>query len=99
MSYQPGQLILNDKYRLEALVGQGAFAQLYRATHQALNAERAIKVLHRDTPGIGSTEYEDFHIELGLIRVFFANVRGEEFMLTGRFRPDPCRKEQPQAYG
>jgi tRNA A-37 threonylcarbamoyl transferase component Bud32 len=62
MSYQPGQLILNDKYRIEALVGKGAFAEVYRATHLALNAERAIKALHRNTPGLGSMEYDDFII-------------------------------------
>ena len=45
MQYQPGQIILNGKYRIEAFVGQGAFAQVYRATHVSLQKPRALKVL------------------------------------------------------
>lgn len=59
MPYKPGQILL-DKYRIESLVGRGAFAEVYRATHLSLNATRALKVLHRDAPGVGSTEYSDF---------------------------------------
>lgn len=61
MSFQPDDLILNDCYRIEALVGRGAFAEVYRATHLPLNAVRALKVLRRDVPGLGSTEYSDYH--------------------------------------
>jgi len=59
MPYAPGQIIL-DKYRIETLVGRGAFAEVYHATHLSLNAPRALKVLRRDAPGLGSTEYSDF---------------------------------------
>jgi hypothetical protein len=31
MSLQPGQFILNSRYRLEALIGADVFAQVYRA--------------------------------------------------------------------
>ena len=47
------------KYRIERLLGEGTFAQVYLATHVQLNALRAIKVLRRDAPGVGSTEYDD----------------------------------------
>ncbi len=59
MPYESGQVLL-DKYRIEGLVGRGAFAEVYRATHLTLNAPRALKVLRRDAPGLGSTEYSDF---------------------------------------
>ena len=60
MSFQPDDLILNDCYRIEAQVGHGAFAEVYRTTHLSLNALRALKVLRRDAPGLGSTEYSDY---------------------------------------
>jgi|GEM_PF-6268364 len=59
MRYQPGQTLL-DKYRIEAHIGRGAFAEVYHVTHLELNAPRAIKVLHRDEPGLGSTQYQDY---------------------------------------
>lgn len=58
--FQAGDVILNGEFRLEALIGAGAFAEVYRATHIALKAPRAIKVLRHDAPGVGSTEYADY---------------------------------------
>jgi serine/threonine protein kinase len=58
MTYNPGDIILN-KYRIEALIGQGAFAEVYRVKHLQLNVTRAIKILSRETPGIGSTEFNE----------------------------------------
>lgn len=65
MSYNSGDIILN-KYRIESLIGQGAFAEVYHATHLALNAPRALKILRKDAPGVGSTEYSDFHARFKL---------------------------------
>jgi eukaryotic-like serine/threonine-protein kinase len=59
MPYQPGDTLLN-KYRIEALIGRGAFAEVYRVTHLQLDVTRAIKVLSRETPGVGSTEFNEF---------------------------------------
>ena len=59
MTYQPGDILL-DKYRIEELVGRGAFAEVYRVTHLSLNVTRAVKVLQRETPGVGSTEFKDY---------------------------------------
>jgi eukaryotic-like serine/threonine-protein kinase len=58
-NYQPGDTLLN-KYRLEALIGRGAFAEVYRVTHLTLNVTRAVKVFSRETPGVGSTEFNEF---------------------------------------
>jgi len=50
--YQPGEVLL-DKYRIEALIGQGAFGVVYYVTHLGLNSPRAIKVFRLDRPGVG----------------------------------------------
>ena len=65
MPYQSNDTIL-DKYRIEALLGRGAFAEVYRASHLALNAPRALKILRKDAPGLGSTEFSDFHARFQL---------------------------------
>ena len=59
MPLQPGDILLN-KYRIEALLGQGAFAEVYRVTHLGLDVPRALKVLRRDALGVGSTEFNEF---------------------------------------
>ena len=41
-----GQVLLN-KYHIEALIGEGGFGKVYKATHLQLNALRALKVLPR----------------------------------------------------
>jgi serine/threonine protein kinase len=56
---ESGSILLHN-YRIERLLGEGAFAQVYLATHLQLNARRAIKVLRRAAPGVGSTEFKDY---------------------------------------
>ena len=60
MQLQPGQTILSSKYRVERLLGRGAFGEVYLTTHLQLNVARAVKVLLRDTPGVGSTEFGEY---------------------------------------
>ena len=60
MLYKAGEII-GGKYRVEKLVGEGAFGEVYLATHLKLNTPRALKVLSRETPGVGSTEFERCH--------------------------------------
>ncbi|MCU0485997.1 MAG: protein kinase [Anaerolineales bacterium] len=59
MTYIPGTILLS-KYRIEALCGRGAFAEVYYVTHLELNAPRAIKVLQRAAPGLSNMEYHEF---------------------------------------
>jgi len=59
MPYNPSDTIL-DKYFIEALIGRGAFAEVYRAMHIDLNVPRALKVLRRDSPGVGSSLFDDY---------------------------------------
>ncbi|MBI2865638.1 MAG: protein kinase [Chloroflexi bacterium] len=60
MIFPAGDIILNGKYRVEELAGKGAFAEVYRVTHLRLNAPRALKVLRRDMPGVGSSDFQDY---------------------------------------
>lgn len=58
-TYASNDILLN-KYRVIALIGEGAFGQVYRVEHLALQVERALKVLRQDAPGLGSSEFERY---------------------------------------
>lgn len=60
MTLQLGETILNGRYRIEAFIGDGASAQVYRATHVDLQTLRALKVLRRDAPGMDGRRYSTF---------------------------------------
>ena len=66
MAFQIGEILL-DKYRIEARLGGGAFGDVYRVRHLALQVPRALKVLRQDAPGVGKSDYksvaERFHLE------------------------------------
>ena len=50
---------LFSKYRVEGLLGAGTFTEVYLARDLQINNLRAIKVLRRDIPGFGETEYRN----------------------------------------
>ena len=58
MTFNPGDTLL-DKYKIQTLLGQGAFGEVYLVTHTVLLVPRAIKVLRHDAPGVGSTLFGD----------------------------------------
>jgi len=58
-TYQPGERIINNKYIVEKLLGKGAFGEVYLCKHLDLQVWRAIKLVHRGLPGLGSTIYDD----------------------------------------
>ena len=58
--YQINDIILNGKYRIEKLLGTGAFGEVYLATHVELIVKRAVKVLHRNMPGAGTSVYTEY---------------------------------------
>ena len=47
MPFQPGDTLL-EKYRIETLLGQGSFGDVYLVTYLPLHQPRALKVLRRD---------------------------------------------------
>jgi hypothetical protein len=51
---------LTASYRIKSFLNAGSFGEVYRVTHLGLKVERAIKILKRDAPGLGSTEFGDF---------------------------------------
>ena len=57
---------LLNKYRLERLLGEGAAGKVYLATHLALKAPRALKVLRWETPGLGRREYDEIQARFQL---------------------------------
>ena len=54
-----GQVLLN-KYRIEALIGEGGFGKVYKATHIQLDTLRALKVLLRSNAGVDSNIYNQY---------------------------------------
>jgi serine/threonine protein kinase len=99
MTYKPGDIIIN-KYRIEELIGRGAFAEVYRATHIELDRPRALKVLRKDAPGIGRATYLDyeqrFRLEarLGdqldhpnLVQVYDFDRDGDDLVLVMEYAP------------
>jgi parallel beta-helix repeat protein len=60
MTFQSGDLILNDRYRIKAQIGEGAYGTVYRAVHVDLGVPRAIKVLRHDAPGVGTADFDAY---------------------------------------
>ncbi len=87
--FENGALILGGKYRVERCLGRGGFAEVYLVTHVALNAPRAVKVIHRKAPGVGSTDmrlyWERFTLEARLgARLDHPNIiRVHDFIAEG----------------
>ena len=73
MSYSPGS-VLAHKYRVQSMIGSGGFAEVYLAEHLELRTLRALKVLRKDTLGLGSSDYrlfeERFQLEAQLGAMF-----------------------------
>lgn len=53
-------MVLNGKYRIERLLGEGAFAEVYLATQLNLTALRALKILRRSPSGLDLSRADDY---------------------------------------
>ena len=100
MLYQPSQLVLNGKYRIDAFEGKGAFTEVYCATNVTLQTTCALKVLHRQMPGGSSTDFQSyqrrFQLEASLgieqqhpnlIQVFDFEQDGDALTLVMEYAP------------
>ncbi len=58
MAYQNGEIIL-DKYRIERLIGEGTFGEVYLVTHFKLNLPRVIKLIHHDAALKNDPNYKE----------------------------------------
>lgn len=45
--YSPGDLLLDGRFRIEALIAEGGMGEVYRATDTELKTEVALKTIHR----------------------------------------------------
>lgn len=84
MSYQPNDTILG-KYRIEALIGKGAFADVYSATHLESKDPYALKVLGKNAPGLGSTEYGEYQNRFNLEAHLGAKLNHPNIIRTYNF--------------
>ena len=48
------------KYRVQRLLGRGGFAEVYLVRHLPLGVDRAIKVISKELPGVGSSTFGDY---------------------------------------
>ena len=80
---------------------------MYRATHLDLNVSRALKIVTRQTPGVGSTQFSEFHqrfhleAQLGaslhhsnLIQVHDFEQDGTNLILVMEYAPGGCLSER-----
>ncbi len=93
MTLQPGELILNGKYRVERLLGRGAFGEVYLVTHLLLDAALAIKVLRKDAPGMGSTQFDRYRD-----RFLLEAQLGKRLNQPNVVRVDDCVEEDGVLY-
>lgn len=61
----PGTMLMH-KYRIEKLLGEGAFGAVYKATNVPLEQAVAVKILHH---GVGTNAHEKFQREAKLLAV------------------------------
>lgn len=79
MIFQKYQQILG-RYRIEGVLGKGGYGEVYLARHMLLNVFRAIKVLHRNMPGITEQIFSHFQRQFHTEAMFGARLENQHIV-------------------
>ncbi|MCW1967110.1 MAG: serine/threonine protein kinase, partial [Anaerolineae bacterium] len=86
--FRPHSDLLNGKYRIEAYIGAGSFGQVYKARHVRLDTLRALKVLHPEMTGVGSTALNDYKKRFDLEAKLGAKIDHPNVVKVHNFEAD-----------
>lgn len=79
MRYQKSEKVL-ERYEIIGMLGKGSFGEVYLARHTELNVFRAIKVLHRDMPGVTDPVFKIFQERFRLEAIFGAKIENSNII-------------------
>lgn len=83
MEFQKDTLVLNGKFRIVSLLGEGASAKVYLARQVDVgNSEVALKIFRSDIPGSHAAEVDEYRRRFQLEADLMGKLRGKRGLLT-----------------